>query len=67
MYAFSDTYKVEGATTVSTISGSWNQLWTGQTQMRPIEIQGKTLTITSALKTPDGKESVITTRLERVE
>ncbi len=41
MYAFSDTYKVEGATTVSTISGSWNQLWTGQTQMRPIEIRGK--------------------------
>ena len=67
MYAFSGTYKVEGTTTVSTISGSWNELWTRQTQTRQSNYRGKTLTITSAVKTPDGKDSVITTRLVRVE
>src|SRR5436190_9872797 len=65
----SGTYKVEGSVITSTYDSSWNQLWTGTSQKRKIEIVGNKLTLTSATLRSDatGLEIVIQTTFERVE
>ena len=65
----SGTYKVEGSVIISTYDSSWNQLWTGTTQKRKIEIVGNKLTQTSDTLKSDatGLEIVIQTTFERVE
>src|SRR5262245_58827795 len=67
MVAYHVTYKVEGGKLFQTLTGTWNQLWDGQTQVRNMDLKGKTVTLTSQLKAPDGKEYVFTVAFERVE
>ena len=65
----SGTYKVEGSVITSTYDSSWNQLWTGTSQKRKIEIVDNKLTQTSDTLKSDatGLEIVIQTTFERVE
>ena len=65
----SGTYKVEGNKVVTRYDTSWHQLWTGRDLSSQVEIQGKTLTITTEpfKAAVDGKEVVVTTIWERVE
>jgi hypothetical protein len=65
----SGTYKVEGNKVVTRYDTSWHQLWTGRDLSAQIEIQGKTLTITTEpfKAAVDGKEVVVTTIWERAE
>lgn len=65
----SGTYKVEGNKVLTRYDTSWHQLWTGRDLSAQIEIQGKTLTITTEpfKAAVDGKEVVVTTTWERAE
>jgi len=65
----SGTYKVEGDKVVTRYDTSWHQLWTGRDISAQVEIQGKTLTITTEpfKAAADGKEVVVTTMWERAE
>ena len=46
-FAASGTYKIEGSLITLTYDSSLNQLWTGTSQKRKIEIVGNKLTVTS--------------------
>jgi lipocalin-like protein len=67
--AASGTYKVEGSVITSTYDSSWNQLWTGTSGKRKIEIVGNKMTLTADPVKSDasGLEIVIQTTFERVE
>jgi hypothetical protein len=58
LIAYSGTYVIEGDKITHQIDVSWNQKWTGTDEIRFYEIEGKTLTITTAInKNPrDGRE-----------
>jgi len=65
----SGTYKVEGNKAVTRYDTSWHQLWTGRDISAQTEINGKTLTLTTApfKAAADGKEVVVVTTWDRVE
>jgi hypothetical protein len=57
--AYAGTYRIEGDTVSHNVDASWNQSWTGTTQVRKFRIDGNTLYITT-LPTKNaltGKES----------
>src|SRR4051794_9189016 len=58
LVAYSGAYVVEGDKVTHKIDVSWNQSWTGGEQVRFFKVDGKTLTITTAInKSPrDGRE-----------
>jgi hypothetical protein len=58
LIAYSGAYVVEGDKVTHKIDVSWNQSWTGGEQVRFFKVDGKTLTITTAVnKNPrDGRE-----------
>jgi len=58
LVAYSGTYVVEGDKVTHKIDVSWNQSWTGGEQVRFFKVDGRTLTITTAInKNPrDGRE-----------
>lgn len=58
LIAYSGAYVVEGDKVTHKIDVSWNQSWTGGEQVRFFKVDGKTLTITTAInKNPrDGRE-----------
>ena len=47
MLAYSGTYKFDGETIEHHIDGSWNQVWTGTTQIRNVKIDGDRLIYTT--------------------
>ena len=67
--AGSGTFKVEGSVLTLTFDSSWNQLWTGTSQKRNIEIVGNKLTATTdpVKASATGLESVNQATFERVE
>jgi hypothetical protein len=68
-FAASGTYKIEGSLITLTYDSSLNQLWTGTSQKRKIEIVGNKLTVTSDPFKSDttGLEVVLQSTFERVE
>jgi hypothetical protein len=68
MVAMAGTFTVEGSRVVHNIDISWNESWTGTTQVRHFTIDGKTLTIRTdpALSPIDGKPSIATLTWEKV-
>src|SRR5262245_27583207 len=58
LVAYSGAYVVEGDKVTHKIDVSWNQSWTGGEQVRFFKVDGRTLTITTAInKNPrDGRE-----------
>jgi hypothetical protein len=67
--AGSGTYRIEGKVMFSTFETSWNQMWTGTTQKRNVEIVGNRLIVTSdpVKATATGVDIVFTNVLERIE
>jgi len=59
LFAYAGTYSIEGDMVSHHIDASWNQMWTGTTQVRQLKIEGKSLYIkTVPAKAPlTGKES----------
>ena len=47
MFAYSGTYKFDGETIEHHIDGSWNQVWTGTTQIRNVKKDGDRLIYTT--------------------
>ena len=45
--AYAGTYRIEGDTVSHLVDASWNQSWTGTTQVRTFKIDGNTLSITT--------------------
>ncbi len=63
-------YEIEDNHTVAiTWDASWNQWWTGRTQKRTVDIEGNTMTLTSAptRSVATGRDIVFIATLERVE
>jgi hypothetical protein len=58
LIAYSGTYVVEGDKVTHKIDVSWNQSWTGGDQVRFYKVEGRTLTITTAINVSprDGRE-----------
>jgi hypothetical protein len=58
LIAYSGTYVVEGDKVTHKIDVSWNQSWTGGDQVRFYKVEGRTLTITTAININprDGRE-----------
>jgi hypothetical protein len=48
MFAYAGTYSVDDEKVLHHIDMSWNEAWTGTTQVRFLKLQGDTLTYTSA-------------------
>lgn len=67
--AYAGTYTIDGDTVSHHVDVSWNQAWTGTTQVRHFSIEGKTLRIRSLpAKNPrDGRLSSSTLVWTRVE
>lgn len=59
LVAYAGTYSIDGDKVSHHIDSSWNQAWTGTTQVRQFRIDGKTLHIKSmpAKNQLDGRES----------
>jgi hypothetical protein len=61
-FAYAGTYKVEGRTITHMIDTSWNEVWSGTSQVRKVELKDNVLILT----TPpfkfnvDGRNSIIT-------
>jgi Lipocalin-like domain len=58
MFAYAGTYTVDGQKVTQHLDVSWNEAWTGTDQIRFYNLDGNTLTITTApFKSPqDGRE-----------
>lgn len=66
-FAYAGTYRFEGGTVVHDIDTSWNEAWTGTSQVRQVQQEGDRLVLTT---TPfkfnaDGRMSIITLIWER--
>jgi hypothetical protein len=68
MLAYGGTYKFDGKSIEHHIDISWNELWTGTTQIRDIRKEGDKLIYTtrSAPFSGDGKVSVVTLIWEKI-
>ena len=68
MTAYGGTYKFDGKSIEHHIDISWNEVWTGTTQIRDIRKEGDKLIYTTrpALFVPDRKMSVVTLIWEKV-
>jgi hypothetical protein len=68
MLAYGGTYKFDGKSVEHHIDISWNELWTGTTQLRDIRKEGDKLIYTTrpAPFSADGKMSVVTLVWEKV-
>ncbi len=69
MVAYGGTYKFDRHTVEHHIDISWNQAWTGTTQIRDLQMEGKKLSYTTrpALFSGDGKMSVVTSVWQKVD
>jgi Lipocalin-like domain len=68
MIAYAGTYAIDGEKVVHNVQISWNQSWTGTQQVRFFQLQGDSLTISTAVaKSPrDGLEGRTIVVFERV-
>ena len=68
MTAYGGTYTFDGKTMEHHIDISWNEIWTGTTQIRDVKKEGDRLIYTTrpAPFVSDGKMSVVTTVWEKV-
>jgi hypothetical protein len=69
MIAYSGTYEFDGKTVTHHVDVSWNQIWTGTHQKRNVELDGRSLVITTN-PTPhpmDGKVSVTVLTWKKVD
>jgi Lipocalin-like domain len=69
LIAYSGTYVLDRDKVTHKIDVSWNQSWTGDEQVRFYKLEGKRLTITSAInKSPrDGREGRVIVMLRKVQ
>jgi len=60
LVAYAGSYSIEGDIVSHRVDASWNQAWTGTTQLRQFKIDGKTLRITTVpAKNPiTGREDI---------
>ncbi|WP_232631574.1 lipocalin-like domain-containing protein [Methylobacterium sp. Leaf118] len=67
-FAYSGTYTLDGNSVTHHIDTSWNEVWTGTSQVRDIEKRGDTLIYTTrpAPFSGDGKMSIITLVWQKV-
>lgn len=68
MVAYSGTYSVSGSIVTHRTDTSWNEVWTGDSQIRDLERRGDRLVLTTrpAPFSGDGRESVVTLTFEKV-
>ena len=68
MTAYGGTYKFDGKTMEHHIDISWNEIWTGTTQIRDVKKEGDRLIYIThpAPFVSDGKMSIVTTVWEKV-
>jgi len=68
MLAYSGTYKFDGETIEHHIDGSWNQVWTGTTQIRNVKKDGDRLIYTTqpGLSPIDGSMGFATVVWEKI-
>jgi hypothetical protein len=68
LFAYVGSYAVEADRVVHTLDGSWNELWTGTTQIRLLSFEGERLVYTTpeTVDPMDGKLCVYKVRFERV-
>ena len=66
-FGYAGTYKIDGKTISNNIDTSWNEAWTGTTQIRDVEFKDGKLVYTTrpAPFSGDGKQSVVTLVWER--
>ena len=61
MIAYSGSYRVEDDRFITNVDTSWNEAWTGTEQVRFVELEGDTMTLTSAWQpdlNPSGNSEV---------
>ncbi|MFC6774064.1 lipocalin-like domain-containing protein [Methylobacterium gregans] len=61
-FAYAGTYEIEGGKVTHNIDTSWNEVWSGTSQVRQAEIKGNQLVLTTSpfRFNVDGKLSIIT-------
>ena len=57
MFAYAGSYSVEAGKVIHHIDISWNEAWTGTDQIRPFELTGNTLTLST--DAPEGHYVVV--------
>lgn len=69
MAAYTGTYRFDGHSVQHHIDASWNELWTGTTQVREVRREGGKLILTTPpiARPQDGKKAVTTLVWERVQ
>ena len=69
MVAYGGTYKYDGKTVTHQIDISWNENWTGASQVRNVKLEGRRLILTTnpAPNAFDGKVSIAVLTWERVQ
>jgi len=66
--AYAGTFKVDGDQVVHNVDISWNEYWTGSTQVRNFRIEGRRLTlITGPFSRPDGRQVAVSLMWEKVQ
>jgi len=54
MFAYAGTYSVEGCKVIHHVDISWNEVWTGTTQVRLFAMNGNILRLTACIPDPVG-------------
>ncbi len=69
MVAYGGTYKYDGKTVTHNIDISWNENWTGTSQVRNVKLEGSRLILTTnpAPSAIDGKLGIAVLTWERVQ
>ncbi len=69
MVAYGGTYEFDGRTVKHHVDISWNEIWTGTTQVREVQKQGDKLIFTgqAAPYSGDGRMSVVTLVWEKID
>jgi hypothetical protein len=68
MLAFAGTFKLDGDRVMFNVDISWNENWTGTTQVRNVRIEGRTLVLsTGPFSGPDGRQVAVTVTWEKVQ
>ena len=69
MLAYGGAYKYDGKTVTHQIDISWNENWTGTSQVRNVKLEGRRLILTTnpAPNAFDGKVSISVLTWERVQ
>jgi len=69
MAAYTGTYRFDGKSILHHIDASWNELWTGTTQVREVKREGDKLILTTPpiARPQDGKKAVTTLVWQKIQ